>query len=82
MKLLGPVIRILCGLVLLVVATIRYFGIRRQLADAEGGEVQILGSASSIEPGTLLIVLLIAAIAGLLLAAFGAYGLVKRLQEG
>ncbi len=82
MKLIGPAIRILCGLVLLIVATSRYFTIRGQMAEAEGGEIQILGSTSAIEPGTLLIILLIAAVSGLALAAFGGYSLRKRMQEG
>lgn len=82
MKYLSSIVGILCGLVLLVVAAVRYFGIRRELADAEGAEVQLFGYALTAESWQFTFAFGAAIVLGVALIGIGAFALMKKIQEG
>jgi len=81
MKLLSPIIRILCGLVLIIAAAVKYFSIRAQIAAGEGEEVQILGQTVTSETWQLGFAFGIACFVGILLIILGGISLMKGLQE-
>lgn len=81
MNYLSPLIRIVCGLVLIVVAATRYFGIRQQIAAADGGEIQIFGVATTGEPWQLMLAFGTAGLVGIALVALGGFSLAKKMQE-
>lgn len=79
MNTIFPIIRIVCGLVLIVVATSRYFSVRAQIA--EGAEIQLFGYTASGAPWQLMLALGAALVLGIALIALGGFTLVKKLNE-
>jgi hypothetical protein len=80
MALVSSIVPIVCGLVLIVVANIRFFGIRQQIAAAEEGTVLIFGRA--VGSGQLTFIYVVAMAFGLALIALGVVSLLKKLKEG
>jgi hypothetical protein len=80
MALVSPIIRIVCGLVLIIVALVRYFGIRQQIAAAEEGTVMAFGR--ELGSGQLTLLLIVALLVGFVLLGLGVAALIKKLNEG
>lgn len=79
MNIVFPILRIVAGLALIIVAVTRYFSVRTQLAD--GAQIQIFGYTPSGEPWQLMLALGVALVLGLALIALGSVPLAKKLKE-
>jgi hypothetical protein len=78
----SPVFRMVCGLVLVIVAVVKFFDIRRQLDASPDGELQVFGATIAAQPWHLTLVFGLAVLVGLVLLGLGAASLVKKIQEG
>jgi len=81
MQYASPIIRILFGLILIVVATIRYFSIRTQFAAGEGEEVEALGFTLTADSWQFGFAYGLALLFGALLLILGGLALKKKLDE-
>lgn len=77
----SPIIRILFGLILIVVATIRYFSIRSRFAAGDGEEVEALGFTLNADSWQFGFAYGLALLLGALLLVLGGIALKKKLDE-
>ncbi len=80
-NIIAPIIRIICGLILIVVSTTRYFGVRKEIALADEGQIEIFGFATTGEPWQLLLVFGTSMLVGIALISLGGFALMKKMQE-
>lgn len=81
MNYIFPIVRIVCGLVLVVVATTRYFSVRARTADADVTEVQVFGFTAAAESWQFTLAFGAAVVIGLALFVLGIVTLIKKIQE-
>lgn len=78
MKNTSAIIRIICGVVLMIIAIKLYASSHAQLADGQEHAVQMFGRQTSLTPAQAMLVYLGAGLAGFAFIIFGVIPLLKR----
>jgi hypothetical protein len=76
MNYLSPLLRIVCGIVLLILSGSMYFKTRAQVA--AGAQVHLFGAPSALEPWQLTLGFAVIALIGLVLLILGLAALTRR----